>query len=369
MISPKQITHSTPPGWTGVEYGSICPFNADNSRILLVRRDHFGLYDGSGTFLKDLTIPASAEPRWSRSDPNTFYWIRGNRLIRTAGPTETIQHTFNEYPEYVGDQQNGITMCGEADISEDGDHLVFANGTRTEVFTYQISTDTKSKPIPTLGGLDGLKITASNQIIMSNDKGIWLVDQTATKRLTPVNGHAAVCRDNTGDDCLVWINANDPLPPSDHQNCIVKIRIADGKPTYLLNLNWSLAVDISACRSFALVSTYGNQASGQYANQILKVMLDGSGTEVLCDTGSVAISYNAQPKASLSRDGKRFVFSSNNGKTADPNYCDCFLGTIDSAPPPSTLKEIDFTGQDGKEWEWHFKVVDGKMTVRIFDKI
>ena len=63
------------------EYSTMSPFNQDNSRLLLVHFSYFGLYDGDGNFLRELpSIDASAEPRWSRRDPNVFYYHNGNQL-------------------------------------------------------------------------------------------------------------------------------------------------------------------------------------------------------------------------------------------------------------------------------------------------
>src|SRR5215468_4720737 len=62
------------------EYSSMSPFNQDNTRLLLVHFSYFGLYDGSGNYLRDLPleINAASEPRWSRKDPNVLYYVRGN---------------------------------------------------------------------------------------------------------------------------------------------------------------------------------------------------------------------------------------------------------------------------------------------------
>src|SRR5262249_4029676 len=64
------------------EYSTMSPFNMDNSRLLLEHFSYFGLYDGSGNFLKNvpLEVNSGTEPRWSRTDPNVFYYIRGNQL-------------------------------------------------------------------------------------------------------------------------------------------------------------------------------------------------------------------------------------------------------------------------------------------------
>lgn len=344
MVTPVQITKSIPPKWVGNEYGSVCAFNSDNSRILLIAVDHFVLLDGLGVFIKDLPIGASQEPRWS-GDPSVFYYLSAQTLMRydlVVGQSSLVRY----FPEY-----SKISGRGESDISADLDHLVFC-GTRLdgteEVFVYEISTNKKGQVFPQTVPFDGLKIGPLNQIILSRSDGIWIVMDTP-RQITQSNGHVAVCSDEDGSSILVWTNNQD--------NAVYKVRLDNGEKTKLLDLNWSLAVDISACNQFALVSTYGKDAEGLYANQILKVEFDGR-IDSLCATGSRAIDYNAQPKASLSRDGSRFVFSSNSGNMT-PDYCDVWLGIISTPPDPGPgpgWKEIEFT-----EGEWLLRAVDGRL--------
>jgi len=120
--SIKRISDALGAGVTFItgEYSTMTPFNNDNSRILLVHFSYFGLYDGSGNFLKNLPgeINASSEPRWSRSDANVLYYNSGNQLKRynvSTGATSAV-HTFSEY--------SSITGKGESDICFDGNHFV-----------------------------------------------------------------------------------------------------------------------------------------------------------------------------------------------------------------------------------------------------
>ena len=68
--------------WITDEYSTMSPFNSDNSKILLVHQSYFGLYDGTGFYIRDLPleINSSSEPRWSRKDNHTIYYVRGNQL-------------------------------------------------------------------------------------------------------------------------------------------------------------------------------------------------------------------------------------------------------------------------------------------------
>ena len=123
--------------WISDEYSTMSPFNSDNSRLLLVHQSYYGLYDGNGSYLRDLPLEvnSSSKARWSRKDAKTVYYVHGNQLKSSTPSTGalTIVHTFSEY--------TSITGKGESDISYDGDHFVFAGNGRY-VFVYTISTHT-----------------------------------------------------------------------------------------------------------------------------------------------------------------------------------------------------------------------------------
>lgn len=55
-----------------------------------------------------------------------------------------------------------------------------------------------------------------------------------------------VTRDGNGDEVLVWINSNDAQPIPSCHNGNIEIRMADATQTCLAQLDWSLAVHISA---------------------------------------------------------------------------------------------------------------------------
>src|SRR5262249_37531833 len=120
----SRISNASAQGVPSVEgeYSTKSPFNADDSRILLVEFSSFGLYDGS-TLSRIQSLPgvaASSEPLWSRTDPNIFYFhpYNSNQLLsyNIATGAQTVLHTFSEY--------GSIYSRGESEMSYDGDHLV-----------------------------------------------------------------------------------------------------------------------------------------------------------------------------------------------------------------------------------------------------
>jgi hypothetical protein len=342
--------------WIENEYSTMSAFNNDNSRFILVHQSYFGLYDGTGFYMSalPLEINASSEPRWSRRDNATLYYHSGNQLksynVSTGGIS--VVHTFSEYSSISGN--------GEMDISSDGDHFVFA-GDNEFIFVYQISTDQKFAVFDTgRQPFDSVYITPDNNVIVS-----WLTSGTARytgqelfninlnflRQVGHADGHKDVTRDTNGDEVLIWTNSNDPQPILNCQNGIVKIRLADAMQTCLLQLNWSLAVHISAPdgNGTVFVDTEapsnpqpGSSAWAPYTNELLQVNLDGSGATRLAHHRSRPVnSYNWQPKVSASRDGTRFLFAGNydlsNIEGYSTEYSDTYLMVLNgSAAAPTS---------------------------------
>jgi hypothetical protein len=231
-------------------------------------------------------------------------------------------HTFTEYTSISGN--------GESDISADGDHFVFV-GDGSEIFVYQISTGNKFTVLNVgSNSFDSTYITPSNQVIVSwltsgttryTGQELFDIDMNFLRQLSHADGHKHLTTDVNGDDVLVWTNSDDPQPIANCQNGIVKIRLADATQTCLLQLNWSLAVHITAPdgNGTVFVDTEapanpqpGASAWVPYTNELLQVKLDGSVTTRWAHHRSVPVnSYNWQPKLDISRDGTHLLYASN----------------------------------------------------------
>jgi hypothetical protein len=343
--------------WITDEYPTMTPFNSDNSKILLVHQSYFGLYDGTGFYIRDLPleINSSSEPRWSRANNHTIYYVHGNQFktYDISSDATNIVHTFSEY--------STISGMGESDISFDGDHFVFAGNGRY-VFVYQISADTKGPAFDT-GGIqfDSVYITPKNNVIVSwtqsgtaryTGQELFDTSMNFLRQVGRADGHKDVTLDTNGDEVLVWTNSNDPQPICN--NGIVKIRLAGGQQTCLASFDWSLAVHISAPDNsgFVYVETYApsnpTPASGwlAYTNELLQVKLDGTQVLRLAHHRSrpyEANTYNWQPKMSTSRDGSRVVYGSDYGLQLIDGlavqYSDVYLILVGSpsasTPPPA----------------------------------
>jgi hypothetical protein len=261
-----------------------------------------------------------------------------------------VVHTFSEYSSISGN--------GEMDISLDGDHFVFA-GNSEFIFVYQISTDKKFAVFDTGSRpFDSLYITPKNNVIVSwftsgtarfTGQELFDINMNFLRQVGHADGHKDVTSDTNGDEVLIWTNSDDPQPIAYCNNGIVKIRLADASQTCLLQLDWSLAVHISAPdgNGTVFVDTEapanpnpGTSAWVPYANEVLQVKLDGSGTMRWAQHRSRPVnSYNWEPKLSTSRDGTRLLFASNfdlpafeQGYTSD--YGDTYLIVLGPAEAP-----------------------------------
>ena len=340
------------------EYATMTPFNSDSSLILLQHQSYFALYDGDGDYLRDLPfeINASSEPRWSRRDANVLYYVTGNQLkeYNTAIGVTSVVHTFGEYARISGK--------GESDISVDGDHFVLVGDDR-DIFVYEISADTKGPVFDAagLGGFDQVQITPDNRVLVGwyaigtgRYQGVELYDRNMNflRQVTPAIGHMDVARDIDGEEVLIWINAADANAPANCQNGVMKVRLSDTQQFCLISFDWSLAVHISAPDNggWVFVGTYAPRDPSplggwtKYTNEILQVKLDGSEVRRLAAHRSRPFnSYWWTPRASVSRDASRLIFSSNYGLQTilgySSSYSDVYLIDIQSIAPSSAGSE------------------------------
>ena len=308
------------------EYSTMSPWSEGNAHLLLVHHSYFALYDGEGRYVRDLPfeVNTTSQPRWSRRSPDVFYYLSGNTLksYDVATDARAVVRVFGEYA--------GINGLGESDISSDGDHFVLVGDFR-DVFVYEISTDTKGPVLDTtgLGGFDDLYITPDNNVLVgwyaigsAPRQGVELYDRDMRflRQVSRTLGHMDVTRDVDGSEVLLLGNASDPEPVC--FNGVVKIRLSDGRQTCLVTFDWSMSVHISAPdrSGFVIVGTYAPADPDPvlgfrtYTDEILQVSLDGSEVRRLAHHRSRPFnSYGWTPRASVSRDGSRLVYSSNYG--------------------------------------------------------
>jgi hypothetical protein len=375
------------------EFSTMTPFNQDNTRLLLTHFSYFGLYDGSGNFLRSLPfeVNTSSEPRWSRTDPNVFYYVAGNQLKQYNIGTNsmTVVHTFTEYTRISG--------AFESDICFDGNHLVLA-GDHRYIFVYEIPTDTKGPVFDTGGvGFDSIYITPNDNVTITwltngSDRfnGIELFDMNMNflRQLAHAGGHMDVTRDVNGEEVLMWVASGDPQPLTNCNAGVVKIRLADAVQTCIWKADWSLVAHVSApdgngwvfVETFAPSDPIPPNGWTVYTNEFLQVKLDGTEVRRFAHHRSRPFNtYTWQPKISTSRDGTKVVFGSNFGLQAilgyPTEYSDAYMIDMTSSsppppppPPPSAFSATflgvtggDFVGEGGQlspngNPDWHIQL-------------
>jgi hypothetical protein len=334
------------------EYSTMSPFNLDATRLLLQHGSYFALYDGTGNFIKSLPfeVHASAEPRWSRQNAALVYFVNGNQLKQLNVSTDAISvvHSFNEYGTIRGH--------GESDICFDGNHFVFSGDNRY-IFVYEISTDRKGPVLDTAGrGFDQIYIAPDDTVLVGwlqpgsgRYNGLELYDRNMNflRQITRAIGHMDVTRDVDGSSVVVWANAADPQPICNA--AVVKVRLSDARQTCLMSVGWEQALHVSGPdgNGWVFVSTYNpgdpNPASSAwpaYTNEILQVKLDGTEIRRLAHHRSRPLNgYWYSPRASVSRDGRTLVFSSNFGLQQilglPTEYSDVYMMTVPASGSPS----------------------------------
>lgn len=313
----KRITQAPPGLWISTEYPTIDAFNCDCSLFLLLAVDHFQLYCDTG-FIRDLPISASSEPRWDRTNPHLLYYhdAPGNQLKSMDVSTCSVQALRNF-------DCGQITFgSGEGDLSDDGTKLCIVTD-NCIVFMYDIAMDLM-RPVITGQPLDSAYVTPDNNILMSWEakgtarfQGMELFDGKGNflRQLRAANGHKCCARSTDGRELLIWCNSDDPAPLDGCPNGIVSIDLATGEQKCLLSLPWSEAVHISRN---GLVETYARPGLDwePYMGELL-IVRDGFQVQRLCHHRSSAADYTSQPKATISRNGARILFSSDMGGQVD----------------------------------------------------
>ena len=350
----KRITYSIAPDSCGNEY-SVNPFSYDNSYLILLRSnlpsilDHFGLFDGSGKFLRNLPITANEEPRFSLIDAKKLSFTRGNTFMgmNVESGAVWVEYTFTEYVS--------LKNYGESDISDDSEHFVLAgvkkNGT-IKVFTYS-TTEGKGPVYPQTLPIDGLKITRiSNEIILSRNSdphkptdGIFILTPNGERRLTDADEHACVAT-YKGRDVLLWAE-------SDTENACVMIDVETGARTTLaLQLPWDYAIHISAPRDLPWCVVSTDCPDHKLPAQVWKVYYDNKiPSELICEPDSVFTGYSSEVMAAVPPDGTKIVGRSNFGKTDNPDYCDVWMVDLPPTQPSPDPDPIVETDSYGEKWE------------------
>ena len=322
-----------------VEYSSVCPFNCDATRLLLLHFSYFACYDGSGKYLFDCTengrfeVHASSRPRWSTRHPEIFYYLRANQIkaYNTLSRTSILVKTFSEY-SLVDDR-------GEADFGIDGRVRVLCGDGR-EIFVFNTQTGETGPKLATEGhswnnlylALNGYQFLVSwNDYGTGPFQGIWIYDWDLknARNLAPVMGHMDVGRDTDGSDVLIWASSADKHPVCGGAGTgIVKIPLNGSPPSCMMTFGWDIALHISCPMKRPgefFISTYVGTID------IYRCSMDPShAPEKIVDPPDMSVTYEQEPKVSCSRDGSTIVFIEGN---------DVWLADLQSSSLPPVPSE------------------------------
>lgn len=349
-----QITHAPSSRWICPEYSTVCPWNADGSRLLLIAVDHFQLYSlsdaGYYKLLMDLPIDANQEPRWSRTDPSRFYYVADNALmVLVLGHTGEVtaqyaQHVFPEYQRISGMSEGDVAQNDIGFSSDEYIVLAGINGSSIEVFLYNITDDQKFPPVRQ-SSFDSIKLSPGGKIVLARDTGLYYLQ--ADSRLTEVNGHAAVANfDNR--DVLIW--CTNGLRQNWH-NSVELIDIERPlERRVLINFGQkNYATHISTCdKSFCLVSVF--DPTEKLPMQLWKVPYIGS--PVLIEETAIKYrGYTSQPKATLNRNGSLAAYSIDDGSSVNTWIIDVEPEPLpEPVPVEPTETRIDYSQFVGQEF-------------------
>ena len=351
-----------------VEYATITPWSLNDKWLLLAGNSHFLLHHGqTGKFLRPLKasnanewIGSSSQPRWSRTDPDSFYFLSGNslKLFSVATMTSSLVRVFTEYSKIDG--------LGEGDLLSDDGSMMALCGDGSYIFTLGMTTLTKS-PSMAVPGSESLYVTPRNNVLVSYSRsgparyqGVELFDKNMRflRQALAYNPHKDVALNAAGEEIIIHGNG---------AATIVATRLADSQQKVIFRSTPGLAEHVSCPvgKDFFFVDRY--DPTNAIPGDIMKIWLDGK-SEILCLHGSKAFpptnKYTYQPKVSCNRDGSKLVFGSNSGIGVPPNYSDVFMLTMAetvNVPTPQPAK-TDILTFDLSRYDIEIK--KGILTVR-----
>jgi len=235
-------------------------------------------------------------------------------------------------------------------MSFDGNHLAISGDANND-FIYTISSGAMSPVVNVTSHVanpDSTDMTPGNNVAITGLDGVYYYDNQMNfiRKDVLYGGHSDRAKDTDGSDVTVITNSNDSsgsLPTC--PNGIVKVNLAKGTQQCLQTLDWSLAVHIS-CNNFdqkwCEADPYDPSHAGAwepFTDEILMVRLDGTQTVRLAHTRSSNSTYNTQPRAAISQDGKYVAFDSNMAGSTDVYLLilPTSLENLNPTPTPTAL--------------------------------
>ena len=341
-------------------YSSLTAINASDTMLFVVSNDgSWRIMDVSGKLIIPPTkMPAfGGHPMWDAFDGNIFYFVSRNSLyeaiVRGTHIETRARHTFAEY--------RGIVSPDAADLSQDGDHiaLVGQNANNTlDVFVWSLSKQAKTSAYTTSctfagtidvavqpGCIHKLQLTADNLlgIQFSEDgsgpeQGLRLWNGSALLALQNKTSHYDTGYDFNLNSVFATQNNGKSLPGLTNacsSGWGIDVRLLHNlrSATCLLDHqpDWHISYRGGPSQPWVAVSFFESRTPGPeffskdpnyrppttgnwqlYEGELLLARIDGAEVYRMAHTRSRSMeSYWAQPHATISRDGKYVILTSN----------------------------------------------------------
>jgi hypothetical protein len=334
-----------PSGFARNDYSRRQAFNADGTRFIVYALDGFWhLYDArSLQHLRRLNGPAGdAEPQWHATDPARLYYLptNGGMEIR-ALDVESNQNT--RVADFRGklpwsDVSRAWTKS-EGGPSADGRYWCFQAETSNfqvrGVFTYDLQTQQVIGSRNLSARPDHLSMSASGRYcVVSNLAGsggtvAWTRDFSSSRQIHTTSEHSDLGLAKDGSDLYVFVDYQS------NGGDLVMVNLDTGVrttlfPTYIQGT--ATAYHVSA-KNFArpgwmLLSTYARYGAEKWLHErVMAVELSAAPRILnLAHHQSRANGYWTEPHASVSRDFRRVLFTSNWGSNSDQDVDAYMIG-------------------------------------------
>ena len=351
-----RITNAAAASRPGIvpDYSKRQAWNCDESLLLLRAGDGTALlYDGSSyKFIKPLDEVGGEDVFWSPTDPSVILYNPGHELwafnVETGSQYLVLGFDGYEFASTRGEGNLSRNATSYAAVASTYDAAT-AEVRHKKLLLVTLSTTggkltgtiAASLDLPqTLTDFDWVSVSPGGNYIVvdyattttGRFQGVEVYDRSFTFLWQkPLGyGHSDLGIDANGDEILVM----DVYDPDANQTSYMKYRLADGKETELLTVDWSFYDHISLRNTdqpgWCLVSTYDGEGRLSdspakwlpFEDEIFLVKLDGSGdVERLAHHHSRRYSpatpdadtsaYFAEPHATASPKGDRILFGSN----------------------------------------------------------
>lgn len=343
------------------DYSNEPPLNINNTKIRAIcnvgyKRFKVWDFNAATMTLSNGRIQANPPPglreyeaQWSRISPNKFYAVGLKALYEITIPdgagttwTNTLIRDFGA--DFVGSYITQMSLSDNEDVF--AFHYVNSNGVGTGYMVYKRSTDTILLNVSDEGTINEVEIDKSGRYLVS-------LKANATKDLHVWDLHGTPSR-TTVDD-LLWFshraigNGFVATGCNTRRLCMRNLATPNSVTFLLPRDSWSYATQqdhfaMPGSNDAWMVGTRfhinGGSVVKAFDNEIVFIATDGSSqVRRIAHHWSIVIdnNYDAQPRASVSRDGNFIAFTSNWGNSSGRR--DLYLvrvhpaAKIDTVPP------------------------------------